>query len=389
LHRVTTAAVGVIVATTAVAGGAPGVGGASPNQDSPLVDVGIDVDVASEDPAAVAEALDSLKANVEEQLDQLELAEKAVAQALMKLAEADAAVQDTQFRIEELTDASDEVVISAFISPPTQDAVGMLATHSVGDLAIKQTVLDIKADDEADLLADLEDVRAEFEDNLAAQKAAAEEAQAAQTEATAALDDLEAAVSEQTQFLMQVEAVTQGGLSVDEIDDPEQAWVVGQLAGKLNELAEAQAYIRALEKIREADRRRAAAGILICPVRGPHSFNDTWGAARSGGRSHKGVDMMAPYDTPTVAPVNGRVVHRESGLGGLSWYIYGDNGHTYYGAHLSSYENVGVGWVEAGTTIGYVGSSGNAPSSAPHLHFEFHPGGGAPVNPYPVVAEVC
>jgi murein DD-endopeptidase MepM/ murein hydrolase activator NlpD len=99
--------------------------------------------------------------------------------------------------------------------------------------------------------------------------------------------------------------------------------------------------------------------------------------------------MMSAAGTPTVAPVSGRVEHRGSSLGGLSWYVYGDNGHTYYGTHLSGYANQGVGWVAAGTVIGYVGSSGNASASAPHLHFEFHPGGGSPVNPYPLAAAAC
>ena len=56
--------------------------------------------------------------------------------------------------------------------------------------------------------------------------------------------------------------------------------------------------------------------------------------------------------------------HRGSSLGGLSWYVYGDNGNMYYGTHLQGYENQGVGWVEAGTVIGYVGSSGNVSERA-------------------------
>lgn len=132
----------------------------------------------------------------------------------------------------------------------------------------------------------------------------------------------------------------------------------------------------------------APRGSIVCPVQGPVAFSDTWGAPRSGGRAHKGVDMMAPRGTPTVAPVSGTVRHDGNSIGGLSWHLNGDNGDYYYGTHLDSYANVGAGHVEAGMVIGYVGDTGNA-RGTPHLHFEIHPGGGAAVNPYPYVAEAC
>ena len=128
---------------------------------------------------------------------------------------------------------------------------------------------------------------------------------------------------------------------------------------------------------------------MMCPVDGPVHFTDTWGAARSGGRSHQGVDMLAARGTPHGRPGQRRGPAPRSSLGGLSWYVYGDNGNMYYGTHLSAYENQGVGWVEAGTVIGYVGDTGNARARTPHLHFEVHPGGGAAVNPYPYVVEAC
>jgi peptidoglycan LD-endopeptidase LytH len=130
-------------------------------------------------------------------------------------------------------------------------------------------------------------------------------------------------------------------------------------------------------------------GSFVCPVQGPHAFVDSWGAPRSGGRRHQGVDMMAARGVPTVAPVSGRVEHRGNSLGGLSWHVYGDDGNYYYGTHLSAYANQGAGWVAAGTVIGYVGDTGNAAGN-PHLHFEIHRGGrGNPINPYPTVRAAC
>ncbi|MGH9116391.1 MAG: murein hydrolase activator EnvC family protein, partial [Acidimicrobiales bacterium] len=125
--------------------------------------------------------------------------------------------------------------------------------------------------------------------------------------------------------------------------------------------------------------------LQFCPVGGATTFVDSWGDPRSGGRRHQGVDMMAAMGTPAVAPVSGVVEHRGSSLGGLSYHLNGDDGHYYYGTHLSAYGQ--GGHVAAGTVIGYVGESGNA--STPHLHFEIHPYGGAAVNPTPSVRAVC
>jgi len=127
-------------------------------------------------------------------------------------------------------------------------------------------------------------------------------------------------------------------------------------------------------------------GGLTCPVPGS-TFVDTWGAPRSGGRSHQGVDMMAPHGTPIYAPASGNVSYMTVSIGGLSFYVYGDNGDTYFGTHLQGYAG-GNRHVAAGELIGYVGSTGNA-NGTPHLHFEIHPGGGAPVNPTPAVDAAC
>jgi murein DD-endopeptidase MepM/ murein hydrolase activator NlpD len=121
-----------------------------------------------------------------------------------------------------------------------------------------------------------------------------------------------------------------------------------------------------------------------CPVPGSQ-FVDSWGFARSGGRRHKGVDMMAPHGTPVIAPVAGTLRASNSALGGIGFYLDDAEGNTYFGSHLASLD--AQGWVEAGTQIGTVGSTGNA--GTPHLHFEIAPGGGASVNPYPFALSWC
>ena len=129
-----------------------------------------------------------------------------------------------------------------------------------------------------------------------------------------------------------------------------------------------------------------------CPVSAPYSYIDSWGFARSGGRVHKGTDIMNAYGNKLHAVVDGKISRfSTSALGGITLYIQGVDGDEYYYAHLSRYAaGIHPGTpVKAGELIAYNGSSGNASASAPHLHFEFHPGGGAPVNPYPMVQAIC
>jgi murein DD-endopeptidase MepM/ murein hydrolase activator NlpD len=125
---------------------------------------------------------------------------------------------------------------------------------------------------------------------------------------------------------------------------------------------------------------------IVCPVAGPHAFTDTWGAPRSGGRTHEGVDMMAANGTPLVAVTAGYASFRSTPLGGNSVGLTGANGNYYFYAHLNGYAGSSRN-VSAGEVIGYVGRTGN--TTADHLHFEIHPGGGVAVNPTPSVSAAC
>ncbi|HEX2088652.1 MAG TPA: peptidoglycan DD-metalloendopeptidase family protein [Actinomycetota bacterium] len=126
--------------------------------------------------------------------------------------------------------------------------------------------------------------------------------------------------------------------------------------------------------------------LQICPVDPPRHYTSSFGDPRSGGRSHQGNDIMAPYGTPVRAPFPGVATTSSSYLGGLGVYVHGERGFV-FNAHLSRFGKLGR--VKAGDIIGYVGNTGNARYTSPHNHFEWHPGGGSAVDPYPYLNEVC
>ena len=137
---------------------------------------------------------------------------------------------------------------------------------------------------------------------------------------------------------------------------------------------------------------------LMVPVAGVRrqELRDSFGAARSGGRSHLGIDIMARDGTPVLAAATGTIVKRDSsGLGGISLYQRDLDGATiYFYAHLSRYRpGIKEGdLVRQGDVIAYVGHTGNAQASAPHLHFGVYTvtdpnrwWHGRDLNPYPLL----
>ncbi len=132
-------------------------------------------------------------------------------------------------------------------------------------------------------------------------------------------------------------------------------------------------------------------GGVACPVGTPRNFSDTYGAARSGGRSHQGTDILAPMGTPIYAYEDGTITRLSNNrLGGITLYLQGDSGNQYYYAHLQGYVGgLSTGQrVSAGEQIATNGDTGNA-RGIPHLHIEVMPGGGGNVNPYPYMREAC
>ncbi len=125
----------------------------------------------------------------------------------------------------------------------------------------------------------------------------------------------------------------------------------------------------------------------VCPVANASFFND-WGFPRAGGtRFHEGNDLFTKYGAEIRAPVSGTVRFKTGPLGGLQFNLIGSDGVEYIGSHLDSKGKSGK--VNAGDVIGYVGDSGNAQGTHPHLHFGMYIGG-LVINPYPtLIANDC
>ena len=126
---------------------------------------------------------------------------------------------------------------------------------------------------------------------------------------------------------------------------------------------------------------------LPSPLPAQH-LTDTWGAARSQGRSHEGIDIFAPRGTPIQATTQGIVSKvGDNTLGGRVVFIIGPGGAVHYYAHLEDYADISPNdWVNAGDIIGYVGDSGNAKGTPPHVHYGIYINGSA-VNPYTLLQK--
>ncbi|HNJ97044.1 MAG TPA: peptidoglycan DD-metalloendopeptidase family protein [Ilumatobacteraceae bacterium] len=136
----------------------------------------------------------------------------------------------------------------------------------------------------------------------------------------------------------------------------------------------------------------SSVAIAQFPVQGLCWFSDSFAAPRSGGRSHEGVDILAALGNKVYAVDDGvltkQYLDTPGALAGNGWRLTRADGTYFFYAHLSAFApGLAVGsTVKAGQIIGLIGMTGNA--GANHLHFEVHPGGGAAINPTPVVAAV-
>jgi peptidoglycan LD-endopeptidase LytH len=286
-----------------------------------------------------------------------------------KIAETEAALAEARSKIGKLQGHLNERAREAYLAGPTSTIDLLLEAESVTEFSDRLEFLDRLAQDDADLVTRVAVISEELR----------------RTEAE--LERLE-----RIQAAAEAEAEKQQGIILSKLDQAEE--LEAQLEEQYEEELAAARAAAAAAAAASSGGGGSGSGTIptvsgqalqACPAPGT-SFTDTFGAPRSGGRTHQGVDMMGNYGMPIYAAQSGTVSHSSSSLGGNQAYVHSSSGYTFY-AHLQGYSGAS-GSVSAGTLIGYMGDTGNA-TGVPHLHFEYHPGGGAAVNPTPYVAAVC
>lgn len=337
-----------------------------------------------------------LAAEISAVLSEIALAEERIAGLQSDIQAADAFLQRLQAHVD---DRASEVYQSGVGS----ELEILLGSTTFQDFAARLEFVNRAAESDADLFADIQNRR----NRLAAKKKELQAVEAGLRDQRARLADQERALSEK---------LAEAGRALDELngDKAEAQSLLQELKDRhARELREAELARIAAERradearqaeAAEADRQAEAAeadangepapapppsgggAFQVCPVDPPRAYSDTFGAPRSGGRSHQGTDIMAPYGTPIRATFSGTASNASNELGGIAVYVNGGGGFT-YNAHMSGIGQLGS--VQAGDIIGYVGTSGNANGTSPHNHFEWHPGNGGAVNPYYYLNEVC
>lgn len=118
------------------------------------------------------------------------------------------------------------------------------------------------------------------------------------------------------------------------------------------------------------------------------TLRDTWHASRSSGRLHEGIDIFAKKGTHVLAATEGIVLTiEETNLGGKVVWVMGPGGQRHYYAHLDRVASIERGQrVTVGSLLGFVGNTGNAANTPPHLHYGIY-GNTGPINPFPLLAR--
>ena len=326
-----------------------------------------------------------------------------LADALLKLEEATGRLEEVTANLQATRHERDEAearvarievrlnerAAEVFMEGPASDVGFFLGATSLSDLSDRIEFVDVVQQEDADLAQEVLNVRNEL---LAAEDRLEElqsEARRRYDKAQKLEAQVEADLAAQQSLLADVES-TLAGASADE-KEAEKAY---------QKFLASQSYSSHSSVAMPAQWQ----GVFkACPVDLPRGFGDGFGAPRyvGGYHLHKGVDIVAPIDTPIRATFDGVASDATNAYGGTAVYVAGKYGAT-YNAHMTSIAKLGP--VQAGDVIGYVGSTGLAGGETNHNHFEFRPNvmpSSWPasyygysviddaINPYPLLVEAC
>jgi peptidoglycan LD-endopeptidase LytH len=273
------------------------------------------------------------------------------------VARARSEIDDLQAELTRIRQSLNDRVAAAFMSGGSRSIGALLTSDSIEDAADRLQYTQSVVQGDADLATDV----AVMAEELRRQEARLRRAARQEAEAVADLQSQRAQIAAKVEQLNNVVQELEAELEAAD----ERALSLGGSGGGVS--------------------ITGSGAIQTCPVAGLNSFVDSFGWPRSGGRTHQGIDLIAAAGTPVVAVAPGSARSASSVLGGLGVVVEHESGGdwTFY-AHLSSFGTMGR--VSAGTVIGYVGATG---TTVNHLHFEYHPSGGAAVNPYSALVAVC
>ncbi|HET6664438.1 MAG TPA: D-alanyl-D-alanine carboxypeptidase family protein [Acidimicrobiales bacterium] len=231
----------------------------------------LQVDVLQAKDAEVQAALAELETNVATQEAELEEAERAHREAEADLAAAVQAVADAQQRIEDLNRRADELVVQAFVSPPSDNALDAFRADSLSDGAVKQAVIEIQADTDADILDQLDEAHEDMEVEQANKTEAEAAAEARKDEAAQELADVEAALAQQEAFAADLEERLNAKLAeAESLKQFDKA-----LSDRLvREQAEVARRIRAMQEAAERQRRAQEAAARAAAARAAAAANE-------------------------------------------------------------------------------------------------------------------
>ena len=215
-------------------------------------EVDLQIDALEAKDAEVQAALAELETNVATQGAELDEAERAHEAAEADLAAAIQAVADAQRRIDDLNRRADELVVQSFVNPPSDNALDAFRADSLSDATVKQALIEIQADTDADLLDQLDEAHEDMEVEQAYRTEAEAAAEARKDEAAQELADLEAALDQQEAFAADLEERLNAKLA-----EAESLKVFDKaLSDRLvREQAEVARRIRAMQEAAERQRR--------------------------------------------------------------------------------------------------------------------------------------